>query len=145
MLNIFLLVKSKKTDFGLIFEYFLIDEQTCELRFSTSGFNASQVRFGWYATANSMELSDYAPSGTWTLIGAPAEIRIVNSTEPPYESRTEIVFFMSKYSFFLFSHLFFFHFHIISYSTTIFILYNQFNYTYNDDISFNSYFILFTK
>jgi len=43
-----------------------------------------------------MELSDYVKSGTWTLIGAPAEIRIVQSSEPPYESRTEMVFFMSK-------------------------------------------------
>jgi hypothetical protein len=43
-----------------------------------------------------MELSDYVPSGTWTLIDAPAEIRIVRSSEPPYESRTEMVFFMGK-------------------------------------------------
>jgi hypothetical protein len=43
-----------------------------------------------------MELSDYVASGTWTLIDAPAEIRIVQSSEPPYESRTEMVFFMSK-------------------------------------------------
>lgn len=56
---------------------------------------------GWYATANSMELSDYGPSGIWTLIDAPAEIRTIQSTEPPYETRSEMVFFMSKlmYSF----------------------------------------------
>jgi len=43
-----------------------------------------------------MELSDYVPSGTWTLTDAPAKIRIVQSHEAPYESRTEMVFFMSK-------------------------------------------------
>jgi hypothetical protein len=59
------------------------------------------IFLGWYATANSMELSDYVPSGTWILIGAPAEIRIIRSSEPPYETRTEMVFFMSKSIFFL--------------------------------------------
>ncbi len=54
------------------------------------------IFLGWYATANSMELSDYVPSGTWILIGAPAEIRIIRSSDPPYETRTEMVFFMSK-------------------------------------------------
>jgi hypothetical protein len=43
-----------------------------------------------------MELSDYVPSGTWTLIDAPAEIRVIRSAEPPYESHTEMVFFMSE-------------------------------------------------
>jgi nicotinic acetylcholine receptor len=47
-----------------------------------------------------MELSDYVTSGTWTLLSAPAEIRIINSSEPPYESRTEMVFFMSKLAWF---------------------------------------------
>ncbi|CAF3033304.1 unnamed protein product [Rotaria sp. Silwood2] len=75
-------------------EYFPFDEQKCELRFGTSGRSASQVRFGWYATANSMELSDYVPSGIWTLIDAPAEIRTIQSPDPPYESRSEMVFFM---------------------------------------------------
>jgi hypothetical protein len=84
----------------IFFINIVIDEQTCELRFGSTGLSASQVRFGWYATANSMELSDYVPSGTWTLINAPAEIRIVQSHESPYESRTEMVFFMSKSSFF---------------------------------------------
>ena len=37
----------------------------------------------WYATINSMELSDYAPSGVWTLIDAPAEIRTIQSNESP--------------------------------------------------------------
>jgi len=43
-----------------------------------------------------MELSDYAESGTWELVDAPAEIRIIHSPESPFESRTEIVFFLSK-------------------------------------------------
>ena len=52
----------------------------------------------WYATINSMELSDYAPSGVWTLVDAPAEIRIMQLNESPYENRSEMVFYMSKYS-----------------------------------------------
>ena len=76
-----------------------LDEQTCELRFGSTGFSATQVRFGWYATENSMELSDYLNSSTWYLSSAPAKIRIIHSPEPPYESRTEVVFFMSKIHF----------------------------------------------
>ena len=43
-----------------------------------------------------MELADYLNSSTWYLSSAPAEIRIINSSQPPYESRTEVVFFMSN-------------------------------------------------
>lgn len=43
-----------------------------------------------------MELADYLNSSTWYLSSAPAEIRIINSSLPPYESRTEVVFFMSN-------------------------------------------------
>ncbi|UJR22589.1 hypothetical protein I4U23_025634 [Adineta vaga] len=75
-------------------EYFPFDQQTCGLRFGSTGLSASQVRFDWYATENSMELSDYVTSGTWTLLSAPAKIRIIKSSEPPYESRTEMVFSM---------------------------------------------------
>jgi len=55
----------------------------------------SSCALDWYATPNSMELSDYAKSGTWSLLDAPAEMRIVRSPEPPYTAHTEIVFFMS--------------------------------------------------
>jgi hypothetical protein len=75
---------------------FPLDEQKCELRFGPSGLSASQIRFGWYATENSMELSDYVPSGTWSLIEAPAEIRLIPSSEPPHSVRTEMIFFMGK-------------------------------------------------
>jgi hypothetical protein len=85
-----------------------IDKQTCELRFGSIGLSANQVRFGWYATEKFMELSDYAESGTWELVDAPAEIRIIHSPIPPYESRTEIVFFMSKLAFLIFLFNFFY-------------------------------------
>lgn len=83
-------------------EYFPFDKQTCELRFGSIGLDPSQVRFDWYATPNSMELSDYAKSGTWSLLAAPAEMRTVRSPDPPYTAHTEIVFFMTigRYSLF---------------------------------------------
>jgi hypothetical protein len=88
-----------------------------------------------------MELSDYVRSGTWTLTDAPAKIRIIQSSEPPYESRTEMVFFMGKsiFSFFISMN------HYFSYSTKIFILYNKFNRSNINDLRFNNHIILFTK
>lgn len=44
-----------------------------------------------------MELSDYAQSGTWDLIEAPAEIRMIQSADPPYQNRTEMVFYMGLF------------------------------------------------
>ena len=92
-----------------------------------------------------MELSDYVASGTWTLIDAPAEIRVVRSTEPPYESRTEMVFFMSEElldpsidrSIDLLL--------LFSYSTEVVVLYDQSHRSDDDDYVVEHHSLLFAE
>lgn len=92
-----------------------------------------------------MELSDYVKSGTWDLIEAPAEIRIIQSNDPPYQNRTEMVFFMGndvdlfvQWRFRCLDRWF-------SHSKKIFILYDQFNRSNDDDFTSQYHIVLFTE